>query len=89
MPMHDWTLVPDGIYHAFHVGWINSITTRLNAGVLPNDLYALPEQVSGGFTPDVLALHTDEPEGTGGGGPAVQARPQKRFASEAELYRGG
>lgn len=87
MPMHDWTLVPDGIYHAFHSRWIASINDRLNAGVLPSDLYALPEQVSGGFTPDVLALHTDDPEETGGGGTAVQARPKTRFVSEAEAYR--
>ncbi len=88
MPMHDWTLVPDGIYHAFHSRWINSINDRLNAGALPDDLYALPEQSAGGFTPDVLALHSDEPdEGTDRGGTAVQARPKTRFMSEAELYR--
>ncbi len=88
MPMHDWTLVPDGIYHAFHSGWIYAITSRLNAGALPPDLYALPEQSAGGFTPDVLALHSDDPEDSAGaGGIAVQARPKTRFMSEAELYR--
>jgi hypothetical protein len=90
MPMHDWTLVPDGIYHAFHHVWITAITTRLNAGVLPPDLYALPEQVSGGFTPDVLALHSDGPEDADGaenGGTAVLARPKTRFMSVAEAYR--
>jgi hypothetical protein len=88
MPMHDWTLVPDGIYHAFHSRWINSINDRLNAGVLPDDLYALPEQSAGGFTPDVLALHSDEPEGADeSGGTAVLTRPKTRFMSEAEAYR--
>jgi hypothetical protein len=90
MPMHDWTLVPDGIYHAFHARWINSINDRLNAGVLPDDLYALPEQSAGGFTPDVLALHSDQPDdtsGSGDGGTAVQARPKTRFVSEAEWHR--
>lgn len=90
MPMHDWTLVPDGIYHAFQFGWVSAVTDRLNNGVLPDDLYALPEQAAGGFTPDVLALHSDEPddaEGAGGGGTAVLTRPQTRFMSEAEMYR--
>ncbi|MCU0703036.1 MAG: DUF4058 family protein [Fimbriiglobus sp.] len=88
MPMHDWTLVPDGIYHAFHQRWIASINDRLNAGVLPDDLYALPEQAAGGFTPDVLTLHSDEPDDVAdAGATAVLARPKTRFVSEAELYR--
>lgn len=90
MPMHDWTLVPDGIYHAFHSAWIHTITTRLNAGVLPDDLYALQEQVAAGFSPDVLALHSDDPDdtdGSGSGGTAVLTRPRTRFMSEAEAYR--
>ena len=89
MPMHDWTLVPDGIFHAFHQGWIIAITARLNAGVLPEDFYALPEQASGGFTPDVLTLHSDDEDeqGDSGGGVAVKTRPKTRFMSEAELYR--
>lgn len=88
--MHDWTLVPDGIYHAFHARWIASINDRLNASVLPPDFYALPEQSAGGFTPDVLALHSDEPEESdeaGSGGTAILTRPKTRFTSEAELYR--
>ena len=89
MPMHDWTLVPDGIYHAFHQRWIASINDRMNAGVLPEDLYALPEQAAGGFTPDVLTLHTDDPDdgADAGGGTAILTRPKTRFVSEAELYR--
>lgn len=88
MPMHDWTRVPDGIYHAFHSRWIASINDRLNGGVLPDDLYALPEQVAAGFSPDVLTLHSDEPEETGGsGGSAILTRPTTRFVSEAEAYR--
>ena len=45
MPMHDWTRVEAGIYHAFHHGWIQEIPRVLNNGVLPSDYYALPEQV--------------------------------------------
>jgi hypothetical protein len=90
MPMHDWTRVPDGIYHAFHSRWIASINDRLNSGVLPADLYALPEQVAAGFSPDVLALHSGEPAeaaASDAGGAAVLTRPKTRFMSEAEAYR--
>lgn len=54
MPMHDWTRVEHGIYHAFHHGWIGAISSALNSGVLPEDYYALPEQVAAGFGPDGL-----------------------------------
>jgi hypothetical protein len=51
--MHDWTRVPDGIFHAFHHGWISAISDMLNTGLLPPDSYALPEQQAAGFSPDV------------------------------------
>lgn len=92
MPMHDWTSVPDGIFHAFHQRWIAAIGDRLNGGLLPSDLYALPEQVAAGFSPDVLTLQTDHPDDEHGDGgtavaTAVQARPTTRYVSEAEIYR--
>jgi len=103
MPMHDWTKVPDGIFHAFHHEWISEISRALNAGLLPKDYYALPEQVAAGFGPDVLTLQvpptkTNEAEPSNGGGSAVaagatalltRARPQTRFVAEteAEFYR--
>lgn len=57
MPMHDWTSVPAGIFHAFHNTWIGDLQKALNAGLLPSDYYALGEQQSGGIEPDVLTLH--------------------------------
>ena len=30
MPMHDWTKVDDGIFHAFHHFWISALTDVLN-----------------------------------------------------------
>jgi hypothetical protein len=96
MPMHDWTRVEVGIYHAFHHGWISAISDVLNTGVLPGDYYALPEQQAAGFGPDVLTLQGASSEGGNGieaspGGTAtlVQARPQTRFTAEtdAEFYR--
>jgi hypothetical protein len=41
MPVHDWTKVDSGLFHAFHQGWIASLTDRLNNGCLPPDYYAL------------------------------------------------
>lgn len=57
MPMHDWTRVSAGVFHAFHNGWISHLQERLNAGLLPPSYYALGEQRAGDITPDVLALH--------------------------------
>jgi hypothetical protein len=43
MPMHNWTRVDAGIYHAFHHAWISEISRTLNKGLLPADSYAMPE----------------------------------------------
>ena len=56
MPIHDWTRVDAGIFHAFHQQWIISLSNALNSGLLPEDFYALPEQFAAGFGPDVLTL---------------------------------
>jgi hypothetical protein len=92
MPMHDWTLVPDGIYHAFHHEWISEIGRALNRGLLPGDYYALPEQVAAGFGPDVLTLQEQRADSAADGGgvaTAPQARPRTRFTAEtdSEFYR--
>src|SRR5205823_6016081 len=94
MPMHDWTRVEAGIFHAFHHRWISAISDALNTGLLPGDYYALPEQQAAGFGPDVLTLQDrqadgDEPAGTGRAPTAVQKRPRTRFTAEtdAEFYR--
>lgn len=81
MPMHDWTRVEAGIFHAFHHGWIQEIARILNQGLLPSDYYALPEQQAAGFGPDVLTLQDQRPDEDepGGGGVAtatvLQTRP--------------
>ena len=61
MPIHDWTRVDSGLFHAFHQTWITAISSALNDGVLPDDHYALPEQRIGGPIPDVLALRRGSP----------------------------
>jgi Protein of unknown function (DUF4058) len=94
MPMHDWTMVEAGIFHAFHHRWISAISDTLNAGLLPHDYYALLEQQAAGFGPDVPTLQGV----TGSGGDQLTAtprsatllsRPRTRFTAEsdAEFYR--
>jgi hypothetical protein len=94
MPMHDWTRVEQGIFHAFHHEWISEITRILNQELLPDDYYALPEQVAAGFGPDVLTLQEEPPQtgpasGDSQSATGLQTRPQTTFTAEtdAEFYR--
>jgi uncharacterized protein DUF4058 len=95
MPIHDWTKVEAGIYHAFHHEWISEISRALNRGLLPASYYALPEQVAAGFGPDVVTLqdHSSREGESNVGGVATatirKSRPQTRFVSESdgEFYR--
>jgi hypothetical protein len=56
MPVHDWSRVTAGTFHAFHLAWIAEIQRTLNRGLLPRGYYALAEQVAGEVIPDVLTL---------------------------------
>src|SRR5690348_614933 len=80
MPMHDWTRVPAGIFHAFHHRWISAISDVLNAGILPPEFSALPEQQTAGLGPDVLTLQTKTNDGSSedavATATALVARPQ-------------
>ena len=71
MPIHDWTRVDAGLFHAFHQSWIATLSRALNTGVSPPDYYAFPEQSIQGPLPDVLTLQMltgrNEPNGTGSG----------------------
>ena len=58
MPAHDWSRVSAGIFHHLHHSWIEEIQRTLNAGLLPGDYYALAEQRTAGYGPDVLALQS-------------------------------
>jgi hypothetical protein len=92
MPIHDWTRVTDGTFHAFHLSWISEIQESLNGGLLPPDYYAQAEQIAGPMGPDVLTLQTDEfssngsPAQSSGGGIAIAtARPPARMTAAAEM----
>ena len=56
MPIHDWTKVEAGIFHDFHHKWISQIKRPLNRVLYGSDYFALAEQITGGFGPDVLTL---------------------------------
>jgi Protein of unknown function (DUF4058) len=56
MPIHDWTRVDAGLFHAFHQSWIIKLCDSLNAESLPSNYFALPEQSISGPVPDVLTL---------------------------------
>ncbi len=94
MPVHDWSRVEAGIFHDFHHAWIEEIKRALNAGLLPDDYYALAEQHAAGFGPDVLTLG-GPPNGESGpalsptapstGGGLLLAPPKARLAAETEM----
>src|SRR3954467_10147424 len=93
MPIHDWSHVDAGIFHAFHHDWITDISRALNRGLLPSDYYALPEQIAGGVGPDVLTLQRPangsppvvEPTGGVLAGTAPP-KVQLRLRAEPDLY---
>lgn len=95
MPMHDWSRVPAGIFHAFQHDWITEMARALNNGLLPDDYYALPEQQAAGFGPDVLALQSpsaNEGEAATSSGNTttmVRTPPKSQFRAETdvEFYR--
>jgi hypothetical protein len=60
MPVHDWTRVEAGTFHAFHTAWITHLSETLNGGVLPSGYYAMPEQHAGRSIADVLTLHSGD-----------------------------
>jgi hypothetical protein len=91
MPIHDWTRVEDGIFHHFHHGWIEEISRALNAGLLPDEYYAMTEQHAEGYEPDVLTLQggggdddSDEAEPPSPEGGLLLAPPKMRATDEAE-----
>jgi hypothetical protein len=100
MPVHDWTRVDAGIFHDFHQGWIVAIRNALNAGLLPDDFYALAEQVAEGPIPDVVTLEhieknlqsdgsQDADAGSRSTGVAVADHPPRvkhTHAAEQEVY---
>jgi hypothetical protein len=94
MPIHDWTKVKAGIFHDFHHAWISELRNVLNGGLLPSGYYALVEQITRPFGPDVLTLQANGKSNSGGltAGPrtvALLEKPPKVRViqkSETDLY---
>ncbi len=88
MPIHDWTRVDAGLFHAFHQRWISALSDALNTGVLPPDYYALVEQSVGGPVPDVLSLRPastgPEADEDSSGLAVATAPPSTRIVRQAE-----
>jgi hypothetical protein len=81
MPVHDWTRVDAGTYHAFHTAWNVELMGALNDGLLPPGYLALAEQVASRRQTDVLTLQARSaavsPPGAldvGAAAPAVRLR---------------
>src|ERR1700678_257916 len=83
MPIHDWTRVDAGLFHAFHQDWIGVLARALNAGVLPPDFFAIRERSTRGPVPDVLTLKlsegNEEPGGISPGAVVATAPPRTLF----------
>ena len=56
MPIHEWTRVEAGLFHAFRQGWISNLCCALNKRRLRAGYFALIEQVPQGRIPDFLEL---------------------------------
>ncbi len=88
MPIHDWTRVDAGLFHAFHYQWIGALCDSLNAGGLPPDYFALPEQSVGRPIPDMLTLELApgprEPDRTAPGLAVAAVPPRARLVARAE-----
>ena len=88
MPIHDWTRVDAGLFHAFHQRWISALSDALNTGVLPSDYYALAEQSVGGPVPDIRTLRPAEMEQNAdeesSGSAVATAPPRTRIVRQAE-----
>lgn len=92
MPVHDWTRVDAGLFHAFRQTWSVQLCAALNAGVLSPNYFALPEQRIRGPIPDVLTLQvapTGDESDIGSVGLAVATRPPRARLiqrTEAGIY---
>ena len=92
MPIHDWTRVNAGTFHAFHNAWITHLQEAFNEGVLPQGYYALGEQRAGDVGPDLLTLHAPDNLSTEfratadlGGVMLAESPPQVEIVDETDI----
>jgi hypothetical protein len=79
MPIHDWSRVDAGVFHAFRLRWIVALCDALNAELLPEDHFAMIEEAARGPVLNILA----EPPSAGQGdvgAPGAEDRGRARAA---------
>ncbi|MBX9627969.1 MAG: DUF4058 family protein [Gemmataceae bacterium] len=84
MPLHDWTRASPGMFPDFHSSWLTDLKRALNRGLLPPGYYAMAEQRTGIYGPDVLTLTgrpRPAPVAEGNGVAEAEPRTARRFAS--------
>jgi len=92
MPIHDWSKVPSGLFHDFHLAWSAELRKALNEGVLPEGYEAYAEQKMGGPEPDVIAINVGSAipstDDTVGGVALAAPRTKRiqRLESETAIY---
>lgn len=87
MPIHDWSRVDAGIFHDFHQAWTIEIRNALNAGLLPDQFFALTDQYVNGLIPDVITLQKSDADSTpvaSGGVALAEAPPKAQFVTSVE-----
>ncbi len=88
MPIHDWKRVEAGIFHDFHHDWIAEIKRALNATLLPQDYYAMAEQQTPPYGPDVVALESRMPDdfsiSTSDASTALLTKPKAILTSKSD-----
>jgi hypothetical protein len=87
MPIHDWSRVDAGIFHDFHHAWIEQIKRLLNGGVLPADHYAMAEQHTSHFGPDVLTLQSRSSRGQDQEEQVQRDNGSRSGETDLEFYR--
>jgi hypothetical protein len=84
MPIHDWSRVDEGIFHAFHHSWLCELTNVLNDGLLPPDYYALIElRRSGPAIPPLSEAGSPVPAGDESIRTELPTNPATRFRHDA------
>jgi hypothetical protein len=87
MPVHDWTRVNTGTFHAFHTLWISEIMGALNTGLLPNGFYALTKQITTRIQKDLLKPRYISRLTTNGGLAVVEVPPHVRLSLRPDPKR--
>lgn len=93
MPLHDWSKMSAGHFHAFHTSWLIHMAEFLNDGVLPDGFHALPEQHTEGFITDVTTYEVDpvprrKKSKDDGGVAVVEPKSERRVIAKKVVYPG-